>query len=659
MKLKQFQKQDLARLALAEGAILAWEPGLGKTLAALTWGLLKAGWQPAPDGGAQPLQPILIVAPGDLHRQFAAEAARFHRATLTPLATQEAYLALVQKGGGKLPPGFYITSYTQLGSNGRQEWPDPSKIELGDLLKIVDATPADAEADYAGRHDRNPESFPTWDQLVPLAREDFMREWAAERLNQFKASEGRYGWEMDAPACPDPSRKPNPEIRCVFSPVLADLCGDAFAAVIVDEGTRLKGGRATEIATGVLALKPRHRLVLTATPIKNRLPDLFHLAAWAAGGARSATARWPYALHDQHRFAATFCVSESHVPGRRHRAPRKKYIRLTPQVCNVHKAWKMIAPLILRRRKKDIGREIVPKLRQVLRVPMGRAQAAVYRSHLEWRPLDKNGKPALGSQLQALRLAAACPDSPLLPVRRGPAFIPKMAAALKLIQQILARGEQVILFSPFHDPLDTLERLLNEAGVRHLKMDGRTTPARRGERAGLFQLGPPRSGQSQGPARIPVLLAGVDCMAEGHSFPLCRNAIQYSYPWALDKVIQSEDRIHRLDSEKPVQTWRLICEGSVDRKMESQIDEKSDASEMILDGHLLGENPAEMNLAELLDCAAKEFDPESQTIDESILLEEWPSLKAGLAAAMATWDTPPSRPLTWRERYAARASLVH
>ena len=52
---------------------------------------------------------------------------------------------------------------------------------------------------------------------------------------------------------------------------------------------------------------------------------------------------------------------------------------------------------------------------------------------------------------------------------------------------------------------------------------------------------------------------------------------------------------------------RRICDGSIDRKLEAGICEKGDACALVLDGHLLGENPHEVNLSEPLDIAQREF----------------------------------------------------
>ena len=57
-RFKRFQIEDLARAALHDGCIISWEPGLGKTLAALAYAIIKEAKR------------VLLVVPGGLHRQF-------------------------------------------------------------------------------------------------------------------------------------------------------------------------------------------------------------------------------------------------------------------------------------------------------------------------------------------------------------------------------------------------------------------------------------------------------------------------------------------------------------------------------------------------------------------------------------------------------------
>lgn len=83
---------------------------------------------------------------------------------------------------------------------------------------------------------------------------------------------------------------------------------------------------------------------------------------------------------------------------------------------------------------------------------------------------------------------------------------------------------------------------------------------------------------------------------------------------------------------------RVVCDGSIDRKLEANLHEKNDASELVLDGHLLGESPAEVNLVELLEIAKKEFDGRTaRCIDEVKLEKGWPILRAALSKAFVLW----------------------
>ena len=130
-------------------------------------------------------------------------------------------------------------------------------------------------------------------------------------------------------------------------------------------------------------------------------------------------------------------------------------------------------------------------------------------------------------------------------------------------------------------------------------------------------------------------------MAEGHSFHLANNVILMAYSWAYDKFKQALDRVHRMNSVKPVNVYVVLCTGSIDRRLESLVQEKSDAAELVLDGRLIGERTEEVNLAELLKVARREFNEKDSTLDEGLLQAQWPALRQRLGSAMRQWiDLP-------------------
>lgn len=311
IKFKPFQREDLARAALVDGLILAWEPGLGKSLGALAWALLKCGFSTT---SAQPLRPVLLVAPGDLHGQWAAELQGRFGGHFTPVPDVASYRALLD-AHGQLPGGWYVTSYTQLTRNGTQ----------------------------SGR--------------LPLA---------------------------------------------------AHLA-TAFACVMVDEGVRMKSTD-SKMGQGLRLLNPPYRILLTGTPVKNLISDLFWLAWWTAGGREEAHGRFPFhgTAEGHLAFVEQFMMQARNLSARSGRT------HFTPHLSSVHMLWKICAPVILRRRREDTGESMVKINHQVVRVAMGLQQRQVYQYHLNARYVDRHGKDAMGARLQALRIAAAAPHSLLL-----------------------------------------------------------------------------------------------------------------------------------------------------------------------------------------------------------------------------------------------------
>lgn len=109
---KKFQREDLARAALTDGVVLTWEPGMGKTLAGITWPLIKEARR------------TLLVVPGQLHRDFRREARRFnihitsltHRTQLSGFNLHKPLHTHTHPGSAP-PHRFFITTYHELGYN--------------------------------------------------------------------------------------------------------------------------------------------------------------------------------------------------------------------------------------------------------------------------------------------------------------------------------------------------------------------------------------------------------------------------------------------------------------------------------------------------------------------------------------------------------------
>jgi SNF2 family DNA or RNA helicase len=681
---KPFQIEDVCRAAMHDGAILASEPGLGKTLEGIAYALIKQARR------------ILIVAPGGLHQQWREEAwdkFGIQVSDLTDVQTFRAFgLDRPPREGAK--PRFVITSYQDLGYNHADEWPDTVS---DDGLRLARAARVKAR----------------------MLDRDFVR------VQQVIAKlTGR-------PFDPEPYFAnigiENGGIRCVWTASLsrtisaAEALGGGFDCVLVDEGTKLQA-MDSHMANGVCLLNPQFRLVLTGTPIKNRLESFFRLAWWACGGSPVPTARFPYegsseareefaSQHLQHdRFLTReeekaggsgnvtlelynlmqSCITRGHgliIPqtlASKDYAKAKKLIeafggkwdrkakahifaglavqflaglrpiypddkkgkgrieKRSARICNIHRLWKIIAPIVIRRTMDNCGETIMPTTIRPIMVTPGTAQQAVYQFHLDNPPIaakkGKGNKPLdprtrIGMQLTSLRIAALCPHDPALaevivtPGATGPRKSwtdtnPKMAAILALAEQLIGQGEQLIIGSPFRAFSDALHRRFSEAGVSSLLLDGRIQQERRGELAKAFKQ-----------KRWAAMVAGATAMAEGHSLECCSHIIIPSLSWALDENKQLRFRIRRINATKPIHIWTMITRNTIDERMAALYDEKNESSDLALDGKLTENEVEPPDMDALLHDAVMDFRPGEPTIDEQDIERQWPVLRAKLGLA--------------------------
>ena len=420
-----------------------------------------------------------------------------------------------------------------------------------------------------------------------------------------------------------------------------------FDCVVIDEGTRLQADEAY-IANGVRLLKPKYRLVLTGTPIKNRLESIFWLLWWVAGASKTVSAslaRFPYPGTPKARelFADHHLMQvHSIAPGAKinKNGSAKHQTARTARITNVHELWEILTPLVIRMRKTDCGEDIPKKILKPIILRPGTAQAKVYRQHLLNPPVfSKKGFPIRGfgqaaMQLNLLRQAALCPHAAALArvtsaglgmKRSWTDFTPKMGAILAEIANLLHKGEQCIVGSPFREFSDSLQYRLREAGVKSLLLDGRQSPPRRGELADDFKTG-----------KYSVLIAGLDAMGEGYNFDNCAHLFLPSLSWAMDVNEQFIHRVWRLTSTRPVTIYTLLIEGSIDERLYESFAEKSTSAQLAIDHRLFDEPVEEINLAQLLKKAVRCFNPDAPTIDEKAMEEQWyTSLRQRLTEAEA------------------------
>ena len=329
--------------------------------------------------------------------------------------------------------------------------------------------------------------------------------------------------------------------------VLANL---DFAMLVLDEAQWIKNPL-TQTARAVRRLRTPHRLAVTGTPLENHLGEL-----WA-----HFDAVMPGYLGDRRSFNRTF-----RVPIERHgdRA-RGDILR------------RRIAPFLLRRRKSEVAPELPAKTETVLRVSMGEAQRRTYESlRLAMHARVREALASYGVEqsrvvvLSALlRLRQACCDPRLLELADPPPSA-KLEALLELIQSLRDENRQVLVFSQFTSMLDLISSALCQSGHDHDELTGDT--GNRAEPVRRFQQ-----------RETPILLASLKAGGVGLNLTAADAVIHYDPWWNPAVEHQAVDRAHRLGRDQPVFVYKLLCEDTIEDKIESMKIEKSDLAGFLLD----------------------------------------------------------------------------
>ena len=315
------------------------------------------------------------------------------------------------------------------------------------------------------------------------------------------------------------------------------LAAHGFAMLVLDEAQTIKNP-ASKIGRALRALPVERRLCLTGTPLENHLGELWSLFDFLMPGL----------LGDQARFARHF------------RTPIEK----RGDVDRQRRLASAIRPFLLRRRKEDVASELPAKTEIVREVTLDGAQATLYetirvamqervRVLLAERGFDRSRVQVLDALLK-LRQACCHPQLLKLPAARRVGASAKTELALDMVDELVAEGRRILLFSQFTEMLSILETGLAGRGIAHVKLTGRTR--RRDAVIDAFQRG-----------EVPVFLISLKAGGTGLNLTAADTVIHYDPWWNPAAEDQASDRAHRIGQDKPVFVYRLVASGTIEERI--------------------------------------------------------------------------------------------
>lgn len=345
-----------------------------------------------------------------------------------------------------------------------------------------------------------------------------------------------------------------------------------FVYVILDESQNIKNA-SSQVSKATRLLQAGYRLALSGTPVENNTLELWSLFDFLIPGFLGSL-NW---------FSRQFAQPVERE-GDKDKAEILK---------------KMVFPFILRRKKEDVETQLPDKTEILSRLEMNDEQlelyrqvAARYRKEVA-KEIDSRGVGGSSVMiLQALmRLRQVC----LFPglVHEDYQEIPssKFLHFLELMEDILAEGHKVLIFSQFVQVLHRLREYFEREGVNYCYLDGSTRLDERGEMIRRFQ-------EDEGTRAFLLSLK-----AGGTAITL--TAADYVIifdPWWNPAVEdQAIDRSHRIGQTKNVFVYRLIMEHSIEEKMLQLQQKKKDLADQLISTDGPGKKFKDLDKEEILE----------------------------------------------------------
>ncbi len=327
-----------------------------------------------------------------------------------------------------------------------------------------------------------------------------------------------------------------------------EYAAEIWEAVYLDEAQFVKNHQSLSYKS-VRRLRASAKFAFTGTPLENNLMDLWSLLSIVAPGLFAD----PTVFTDLYRRPIE-SGSDPDALARLHRR---------------------IRPLMLRRTKRTVARELPDKQDQVLRVPLTPAHRRLYD-----RQLAAERKKVLGlvgdlqhnriKVLASLTLLRRLALSPALVYPDREAVSAKIDALVDLVKELAAEGHRALVFSQFTTYLRLVRDRLHAAGVASSYLDGRTRD--RAARIDGFRTG-------SDPVFLISLKAG--------GFGLTLTEADYVFildPWWNPAAeAQAVDRTHRIGQRRSVSVYRLVSADTIEEKVVALQERKRELFAKVID----------------------------------------------------------------------------
>jgi SNF2 family DNA or RNA helicase len=332
-----------------------------------------------------------------------------------------------------------------------------------------------------------------------------------------------------------------------YKPIEFDYC-------ILDEAQYIKNAH-SQNAKAVKEINARTRFALSGTPMENSLMELWSIFDFIMPGY----------LYDEKRFSVRY----------------HKKLKENPEVLEQIK--ELIKPFVLRRRKKEVLKELPDKIETKVIVELEEEQRKIYATYakhavelIEKKVKDmefENSKIEILAYITKLRQLCLDPSVVMKDYSGGSG---KIEALVELLHQSIEEGHKILVFSQFTSILKNIGKRIKAEKISYSYLDGAVPSEKRMKLVKDF---------NEGNNNESVFLISLKAGGVGLNLTSADIVIHFDPWWNPAVEDQATDRAHRIGQKNVVEVIKIIAQGTIEEKiLLLQEEKKKLISELMGDG---------------------------------------------------------------------------
>ncbi|NHM30284.1 DEAD/DEAH box helicase [Neobacillus terrae] len=390
--------------------------------------------------------------------------------------------------------------------------------------------------------------------LVPAS---LVTQWASELNSKFfipaVTQRKSYVWDQcDVIVSSIDTAKRNPHRDIIYA--------QNYDLIIIDEAHKLKNNK-TKNYEFVQNLKKKFCLLLTATPIQNRIEEIFNLVSLLKPGHLGSESDF----YEKYKKAGRSVQDDEHLK-------------------------ELVNKVMIRNRRADTGIEWTKRHVETIPIEFSPTEKVLYEAINNLRDEDNWVQTSAFSMMTLQREACSSREAVyytlrnMLQRKENPSqayqdqilsliskveAVKKNSKAEKALELIKKINDKVIIFTEYRATQLYLQWYLKQHGISSVPFRGGFKRGKKDWMRELFQK------------HAQVLIA-TEAGGEGINLQFCNHIINFDLPWNPMRLEQRIGRIHRLGQEKDVMIYNFAIKNTVEEHVLKLLYEKIQLFEKVV-----------------------------------------------------------------------------